>query len=66
MAPTPTQVLASLTLGSDVVAWAIAQRDRTPTPSYRTIATELRGLTGGHVDVTDETVRLWCAKQVAS
>ncbi len=67
MAPTPTQALASIKLGTDVVGWANTQRNRTPQPSYRTIATELRLLTEGQVDVTDETVRLWCtSEQVAS
>jgi hypothetical protein len=59
MEPTPTQRLATLKLERDVVEWAVERRNADPQPSYRTIATDLRTLTG--VDVTDETVRLWCA-----
>lgn len=58
MAPTPTQALATLKLGRDVVEWAADRRNHHPQPSFRTIATELRELTD--IDVTDETVRLWC------
>ena len=60
MEPTPTQRLATLKLERDVVEWAVERRAADPQPSFRTIATELRQMTG--VDVTDETVRLWCAK----
>lgn len=59
MEPTPTQRLATLKLERDVVEWVAERRGAAPSPSYRAIATELRLLTG--VDVTDETVRLWCA-----
>lgn len=59
MEQTPTQALATLKLGRDVVAWAVERRSEHPQPSYRTIATELRAVT--EVDVTDETVRLWCS-----
>lgn len=59
MEPTPTQALATVKLGEDVVAWAVERRNSAdPGPSFRTIARELETLTG--VAVTDETVRLWC------
>lgn len=59
--PSPTQRLATLKLERDVAQWAYDRRHATtPQPSYRTIAKELHSLTG--VEVTDETVRLWCGK----
>lgn len=58
MEATPTQQLVTLKLGQDVTEWAVERRQTAPRPSYRAIATELRELTG--IDVTDETVRLWC------
>lgn len=67
MEATPTQRLATIGLGRDVVEWATERRSADPQPSFRSIATELRELTG--VDVTDETMRLWCgahAERVAS
>lgn len=57
MSVTPTQQLATLKLGTDVVQWVKERRNAHPRPSYRSIATDLRDLTA--VDVTDETVRLW-------
>lgn len=62
MPPTPTQALATLMIGRDVIEWAVERRGDGE-PSYRTIATELREMTGGTVDVTDETVRLWCVER---
>lgn len=59
MATSPTKQLATLALGTDVVAWVTARRDTPAEPSFRTIAGELRAATGGRVDVTDETIRLW-------
>jgi hypothetical protein len=56
---TPTQRLATLALGQDVTAWVVERRSSDPSPSFRTIATELRVRTSGQVDVTDETIRLW-------
>ena len=67
MKHSPTQRLATVVLGRDVVEWAVERRSAEPRPSFRTIADELREATGVHV--TDETVRLWCAshaEQVAS
>lgn len=58
--PTPTQALASLKLGRDVIEWASEQRSLKPRPSFRSISTTLRDLTD--VDVTDETIRNWCAE----
>lgn len=59
MDASPIQRLASMSLGTDVVAWVRARRDTPAEPSFRTIAAELRAATGGMVDVTDETIRLW-------
>lgn len=59
MDATPTQILASLRLGRNVTEWASERRSATPRPSFRKIATELREITGGQVDVTDETIRNW-------
>lgn len=58
-ASTPTKQLATLALGDDVVAWVVTRRDAPANPSFRRIATELKHATGGVVDVTDETIRLW-------
>lgn len=65
MATTPTKQLATLALGSDVVAWVTARRDAPAKPSFRTIADELRIATGGAVNVTDETIRLWYINEPA-
>lgn len=61
MAPTPNQALATLKLGRDVVQWVQERRGSDPQPSFQTIANELRAATDGQVEVTDQTIRLWCA-----
>lgn len=65
MATSPTQTLATLTLGTDVVQWARV-RAADPDRSFQSIARELREATGGVVDVTDETIRRWCSTQDAA
>lgn len=55
---TPTQALATLKLGQDVTEWALNERSADPQPSFQAIANRLRELTA--VEVTDQTIRLWC------
>lgn len=54
---TPTQQLATLLLGQPVHHWIAMQRHQGW--SWRKIADDLKAETGGRVDVTYETVRLW-------
>jgi hypothetical protein len=54
---TPTQQLASLLLGQPVHNWIAMQR--ASGSSWRKIADDLRTETGGKVNVTYESVRLW-------
>ena len=56
--PTSLQLLATYTLGSDVIAWVQALNDGTR--SYGAIATDLANATDGAIDVSDETIRRWC------
>ena len=59
MATSPTQQLATIALGTDVVAWVAARRDTPAKPSFQSIADDLQAATGGRVKVTDQTIRLW-------
>lgn len=60
---TPTQKLAGTILGKPVMDWIADQR--AAGESWRTIARNLHGQTGGLVDVTPETLRLWDMERAA-
>ena len=55
--PTPTQALASVKLGEDVLDWIADKRNTRPQWSWRLIAEELAARTG--VTVTGEAIRQW-------
>lgn len=57
--PSPSQRLATLALGRDVRLWLRERRPASGPPSFRELAKELRVLTGGQVDVTDQTLANW-------
>jgi hypothetical protein len=55
--PSPTQRLASILLGEPVTTWVA--RQRSAGRSWRLVARDLYERTGGQIDVTHETLRLW-------
>lgn len=59
MPPTPIQALAEHLLGQPVGQWL---RERRPERSYRRLAQDLLGATGGQIDVTDRTIAAWLAE----
>jgi hypothetical protein len=59
----PQQRLASVLLKRPVLEWVAEQRELGWT--LRKIAADLNTLTGGAVDVTPETIRLWSMETVA-
>lgn len=59
---TPTQRLADVILGRPVDEW-IAERRNLPNPrSWRLLARDLYDATDGSIDVSHETLRLWCGR----
>jgi uncharacterized protein YfiM (DUF2279 family) len=54
---TPSQRLATLSLGQPVEHWLAARRAEGA--SWRDIAKQLRQQTQGHVDVSHEAIRQW-------
>lgn len=56
---TPNQRLADLLLKRPVVDYIHEKREVIPQWSWRLIARQLLDDTGGQVDVTSETLRLW-------
>ncbi len=60
---TPTQRLATLLLGADVLDF-IAER-RSAGRAWRFIARDLHDATDGQIDVTYETLRLWHGETAA-
>lgn len=52
-------------LGEDVIEWIRERRGHPYSPTWQTIADELREATGGQVDVTREAVRQWAAEPEA-
>jgi hypothetical protein len=61
---TPTQRLATLELGEDVVTF-IGHR-RTNGTAWRIIARDIYTATEGRIDVTHETLRTWYTEAAAS
>ncbi|MEP7115242.1 MAG: hypothetical protein ABI862_18410 [Ilumatobacteraceae bacterium] len=62
---TPNQRLADSLLGGPVVEYIREKRDSIPQWSWRLIARQLLADTGGQVDVTSETLRLWYVESLA-